>query len=114
MRNAQKKFQNGPKKLNRNREESEGDADIHKKKVQLSQFPKKEMQMSQFSKEKVQIVPIFQKKVQIVPIFEQTLFNQVRSSFSGWQIFELERVFEARRYVRSIYDTGCFYTLGLP
>ena len=105
MRNAQKNFvQNGPKKLNRNREESEGDADIHKKKVQLSQFPKKEMQMSQFSKE----------KVQIVPIFEQTLFNQVRSSFSGWQIFELERVFEARRYVRSIYDTGCFYTLGLP
>ena len=58
--------------------------------------------MSQFSKKKVQIVPIFQEKVQLVPILQQTC-DQVRSSFSGWQIFELEGVFEARRYIRSRY-----------
>ena len=34
-------FQNGPKKLNKTRKESEGDVDIHKKKVQMSKFSQK-------------------------------------------------------------------------
>ena len=72
-------FQNGPKNLNKNKKDIAEREDIHKKKVlkQISQFSNRASLM-------------------------EMIFGQMRTSFSGWQIFELEGVFEARRYIRWI------------
>ena len=74
-------FQNGPKNLNKNRKDNGEREDIHKKKV---------LKISQFS-------------------LMEMIFGQMRTSFSGWQIFELEGVFEARRYIRWICALYLFH-----